>query len=259
MDYHNAIDYAEPEATATGTMDTGLPSSETPLRNGLNQKRQAFHAKLRSFESNDLNTIREAVAIIEPPIIEKTSECQPPGLESPSSIAKVSSQPNMLLTVSMPYGSYLGHEVPVSRSQPNLQVTVSLTSLQEIKGSVTKMTSTSDLQDQNNSDYSISRNFSVTKNSTGSPQETDGGSLENELSFDHFNQDDNEDINDDTTDNSDDDDDTQSNCSSCSAGSNSYCSSSYDENCPYCVISITGPKTFSTGSFDKKAVPEVFL
>ena len=54
--------------TASGTMDTSLPSFET-----LNQKRNAsLQAKLKSFDENDqLCTIREAVAIVEPSIVEE--------------------------------------------------------------------------------------------------------------------------------------------------------------------------------------------
>ena len=54
--------------TASGTMNTTLPSFEN-----LKQERNtAFQAKLKSFDENDqLDTIREAVAIIEPPQIEE--------------------------------------------------------------------------------------------------------------------------------------------------------------------------------------------
>ena len=54
--------------TASGTMNTTLPSFEN-----LKQERSAaFQAKLKSFDENDqLGTIREAVAIIEPPKVEE--------------------------------------------------------------------------------------------------------------------------------------------------------------------------------------------
>ena len=111
------------------------------------------------------------------------------------------SAPNLMtLTVNMPYGSYLGHEVPktaISKSQPDLQVKVSLSDKDnnEIVSSITRMTSTSDLM-------------------------KDG--LENDFS----------DVDDDSI-------------SSCSAGSNSSCSSSFDENCPHCVISVNSKGTFT--------------
>ena len=54
--------------TASGTMNTTLPSFEN-----LKQERNTpFQAKLKSFDENDqLDTIREAVAIIEPPQVEE--------------------------------------------------------------------------------------------------------------------------------------------------------------------------------------------
>ena len=52
----------------------------------------------------------------------------------------------------MPYGSYFGHEVPaVSKSQPNLKVTLSLADLKSTQHSSSqseKTTSTSDLQNK---------------------------------------------------------------------------------------------------------------
>ena len=114
----------------------------------------------------------------------------------------------------MPYGSYFGHEVPaVSKSQPNLKVTLSLTDLKAQEGQSEKMTSTSDLQNK---------------------------STEEEFSSDEEEQQENDEV--------------CSTISSCSAGTNSSCSSSFDENCPHCVISIK-----SKDEFDCNEVPEVFL
>ena len=53
----------------------------------------------------------------------------------------------------MPYGSYFGHEAPVvSKSQPNLKVTLSLADLKSPQLSASsqseKTTSTSDLQNK---------------------------------------------------------------------------------------------------------------
>lgn len=212
--------------TDTGTRETGLPSTEAsslstamPLEsNGIKQKRLAFMAKLKSFEENEnLATIRETIAVIEPPLVEENSiERQPD-----SSMTKVKSQPNLLLTVSMPYGSYFGHQSPpavLTRSHPNLKVTISLASLhQESETKVTKMTSTSDLAEEE--EISLR-------------EENESAEDEDELS-----------------------DEEVSSYSSCSAGSNSTCSSSYDENCPHCVISVRTKGTY----FNARKDPEVFL
>ena len=71
LDHRNSNQYTAAEATtmtASGTMNTTLPSFEN-----LKQERNAaFQAKLKSFDENDqLGTIREAVAIIEPPKVEE--------------------------------------------------------------------------------------------------------------------------------------------------------------------------------------------
>ena len=106
----------------------------------------------------------------------------------------------------MPYGSYFGHEAPVvSKSQPNLKVTLSLTDLKAQEAQSEKMTSTSDLQKKSTEDEFSS-------------DEEQEPSQEN--------------------------DDVCSTISSCSAGTNSSCSSSFDENCPHCVISIKSKDDF---------------
>ena len=148
-------------------MDTGLLTSTecSLIENGHYKTRKAFLAKLKSFEENDnLGTIREAVAIIEPPIEENV-------VENSDSMQKVSSHPDLLLTVSMPYGSYLGHELPpsCSKSQPNLQVTVSLSSLSKNSDKIaTKMTSTSDLNEENTSDSEDDSSSIISSCSAGS-------------------------------------------------------------------------------------------
>lgn len=195
----------EGHTAAIDTVETGLPNSEssveTSTMNGL-QNKLAFRAKLKSFEENDLGTIKETVAILEAQK-EESSDFEKGN----------SSTPNLMtLTVNMPYGSFLGHEVPphVSRSQPDLHVKVSLTEKDKIVSSVTRMTSTTDLV-QND--------------------------VENESDYD--------------------DDDNEDSYSSCSAGSNSSCSSSFDENCPHCIISVNSKATF-TGDENRVESP-VFL
>ena len=140
---------------------------------------------------------------------------------SPTTIGKVSSQPNLLLTVTMPYGSYFGHEAPaISKSQPNLKVTLSLADLKSQGNSSCqseKTTSTSDLQNKSRGEESSS--------------DTEE---EEEISKD---------------------DDNCSTISSCSAGTNSTCSSSFDENCPHCVIFIKSKDDFDSIN----EIPEVFL
>ena len=169
-------------------METGVPnsevSSEASAMNSL-QAKQAFQAKMKSFEENDLGTINETVAILEPPREESSGGQDKDHLGS---------HQNLMLTVNMPYGAFLGHEVPVSKSQPNLKVTVSIKDNDQIVSSVTRMTSTTDLFNRNQSDDDCSDDCSV---------------------------------------------------SSCSAGSNSSCSSSFDENCPHCVISVNSKGTFT--------------
>ena len=54
--------------TASGTMNTTLPSFE----NFKQERNASFQAKLKSFDENDqLGTITEAVAIIEPPKLDE--------------------------------------------------------------------------------------------------------------------------------------------------------------------------------------------
>ena len=199
--YHAFASGLEESTNAINTMETGLPISESSSVESSMlclSKRQTFQAKMKSFEENDLDTINETVAILEHPggasaMIEE----QPSGQDI---LGNVSAPNLMTLTVNMPYGSYLGHEVPkttISKSQPDLQVKVSLSEKDnnKIVSSVTRMTSTSDLK--------IDR-------------------LENDFC----------DVDDDSI-------------SSCSAGSNSSCSSSFDENCPHCVISVNSKGTFT--------------
>ena len=122
----------------------------------------------------------------------------------------------------MPYGSYFGHEAPaISKSQPNLKVTLSLADLKSSQENSTcqseKTTSTSDLQNKSRGEES------------SSDTEED-----EEISKD---------------------DDNCSTISSCSAGTNSTCSSSFDENCPHCVIFIKSKDDFDSIN----EIPEVFL
>ena len=61
----------------------------------------------------------------------------------------------------MPYGSYFGHEAPIiSKSQPNLKVTLSLADLKSSQENSTcqseKTTSTSDLQNKSRCEESSS-------------------------------------------------------------------------------------------------------
>ena len=99
--------------TGTGnhTLDTGLESNVSQTCS-------------RKMKPRDLCIIKETVAIIEPEIEESESQNQP-AIEM---LKKNNSQPNLQVILSMPYGSFLGHESPnvMSKSQPNLQVTVSM-------------------------------------------------------------------------------------------------------------------------------------
>ena len=123
-----------------------------------------------------------------------------------------------------PNSLFLGHESPnLSKSQPNLQITVSMPP-QERKNPSTKnknttaeekCTSTSDLKklELQQPDNNVSDEIEVEE------EEEDEKSM-----------------------------------SSCSAGSNSSCGSSYCSNCPHCLIQCKK----STDIFDKN-VEEVFL
>ena len=176
--YHAFTSGLEENTNAINTMETGIPNSESSSVESSSMlcltKRQSFRAKMKSIEE-------ETVAILEHP-------------EASTSSAMIEEQPFstpnlMTLTVNMPYGSYLGHEVPSN-------TVISVVKDNKIVSSVTKMTSTSDLMEdiEENNDFS----------------DVDEDSI-----------------------------------SSCSAGSNSSCSSSFDEKCPHCVISVNSKGTFT--------------
>ena len=91
-----------------GTLETGLESSSSTTSSSC----EIYHR--RSMPTpRKLSVIRETVAIVEPPI----EECSASEINYPSEILpKVNqSQPDLQLILSMPYGSFLGTNIVLSK------------------------------------------------------------------------------------------------------------------------------------------------
>jgi hypothetical protein len=215
---------------ASSTLDTGMTNCNTSMTEMSSDAGAGFRfkktslCKLKSIEEGAdvqrLPSIMETLSIVEP-LLSPDPGCG--GLQEPP-IRMAGSHPNLVLTVNMPYGSFLGHGINrtlLSKSQPDLKVTVALQSnysaaaekVPSSRGGLTKGTSTSDLFD-----------CKLTLNPVDSR-------LGNDVT---------------------EDDDTYS---VCSAGSHSSCGSSYNEACPHCLITTIDTKELSSTDKDK----EVFL
>ena len=153
--YHAFTSGLEEDTNAINTMETGIPNSESSSVESSSMlcltKRQSFRAKMKSIEE-------ETVAILEHPEASTSSAMIE---EQPFRGGNISTPNLMTLTVNMPYGSYLGHEVPSN--------TVISVKDNKIVSSVTKMTSTSDLmEDIEENDFSDVDDDSISSCSAGS-------------------------------------------------------------------------------------------
>ena len=113
---------------------------------------------MNNFTVRKKNSSEETVAILEHPEASTSSAMIE---EQPFRGGNISTPNLMTLTVNMPYGSYLGHEV--------LSNTVISVKDNKIVSSVTKMTSTSDLmEDIEENDFSDVDDDSISSCSAGS-------------------------------------------------------------------------------------------
>ena len=118
------VDLNTGTCTGTATMDTGMATNTTITEMSETSTsryyRMKFQRQMRSFEEHrhDLGTIKETVAIVEPLTID---------VEQAVNTWLVGSHPNLLLTVSMPCGTFTESQgTSMSQSQPNLKVTLSV-------------------------------------------------------------------------------------------------------------------------------------
>ena len=123
-----------------------------------------------------------------------------------------------------PNSLFLGHESPnLSKSQPNLQITVSMPPQERKNPSIKNKNTTAEEKCTSTSD--------LKKLVLQQPDNNVSDEIEAE-----------------------EEEEDEKSISSCSAGSNSSCGSSYCSNCPHCLIQCKK----STDIFDKN-VEEVFL